>query len=157
MAKLLVLAAAITCACSSSQDKGGGSGAGSGGDPPHKSKYVNLSLEILPASGPDEIDAGGLEEITLVVTDETGSTRRISIGEYPGPCEDVTHRDRDTPMKPLLSAICKGGEGLRIRLLQKNRKVVLFRAIGIQGDDFDFDEFHEYDMPRGAAITTEQR
>jgi len=157
MAKLLVLAAAITCACSSSQDKGGRSGAGSGGDPPRKSKYVNLSLEILPASGPDEIDAGGLEEITLVVTDETGSTRRISIGEYPGPCEDVTHRDRDTPMKPLLSAICKGGEGLRIRLLQKNRKVVLFRAIGIQGDDFDFDEFHEYDMPRGAAITTEQR
>src|SRR6185503_13863292 len=101
MAKLLVLAAAITCACSSSQDKGGGSGAGSGGDPPHKSKYVNLSVEI---------DAGGLEEITLVVTDETGSTRRISIGEYPGPCEDVTHRDRDTPMKPLLSAICRGGE-----------------------------------------------
>jgi hypothetical protein len=155
MAKLLVLAAAITCACSSSQDKGGGSGAGS--SPPRRAKYVNLSLEILPASGPDEIDAGGLEEITLIVTDETGSTRRISIGEYPGPCEDVTHRDRNTPMKPLLSAICKGGEGLRIRLLQKNRKVVLFRAIGIQGDDFDFDEFHEYDMPRGAAITTEQR
>lgn len=157
MGKLLVLAAAITCACSSSQDKDGGSGSGSGDGPKRRAKYVNLSLEILPASGPGEIDAGGLEEITLIVTDETGSTRRVSIGEYPGPCEDVTHRDRKTPMKPLLSAICRGGEGLRIRLLQKNRKVVLFRAIGIEGDDFDFDEFHEYDMPRGAAITTEQR
>jgi hypothetical protein len=158
MKRLLVLAAAITCACSggSSKDKAGGSGSGGGGPKP-KAKYVNLSLEILPASGPDEIDAGGLEEITLIVTDETGSTRRISIGEYPGPCEDVTHRDRNTPMKPILSAICKGGEGLRIRLLQKNRKIVLFRATGLQGDDFDFDEFHEYDMPRGAAIITEQR
>ena len=154
MGKLLVLAAAITCACSggsSSKEKAGGGGT------PHKTKFVNLSLEILPASGPDEIDAGGLEEITLIVTDETGSTKRISLGEYPGPCEDVTHRDRATPMKPLLSAICKGGEGLRIRLLQKNRKIVLFRAAGIQGDDFDFDEFHEYEMPHGAAIITEQR
>jgi hypothetical protein len=155
MGKLLVLAAAVTCACSggSSSEKG----SSGGGDKPRKAKYVNLSLEILPASGPDEIDAGGLEEITLIVTDETGSTRRISLGEYPGPCEDVTHKDRNTPMKPILSAICKGGEGLRIRLLQKNRKVVMFRAAGLQGDDFDFDEFHEYDMPRGAAITTEQR
>lgn len=154
MGKALVLAAAITCACSggSSQEKGGAAG-----KTPHKAKYVNLSLEILPASGPGEIDAGGLEEITLIVTDETGSTRRVSLGEYPGPCEDVTHRDARSPMKPILSAICRGGEGLRIRLLQKNRKVVLFRAPGIQGDDFDFDEFHEYDMPKGAAITTEQR
>lgn len=155
MGKVLVLAAAITCACSgsSSPDKGGGAA----GKAPHKTKYVNLSLEILPASGPGEIDAGGLEEITLILTDETGSTRRISLGEYPGPCEDVTHRDRTTPMKPVLSAVCRGGEGLRIRLLQKNRKVVLFRAVGIEGDDFDFDEFHEYEMPKGAAITTEQR
>jgi hypothetical protein len=153
---MLVLAAAVTCACSggSSSEKGK---SGGGDQKPHKAKYVNLSLEILPASGPDEIDAGGLEEITLIVTDETGSTRRISLGEYPGPCEDVTHKDRNTPMKPILSVTCKGGEGLRIRLLQKNRKVVMFRAQGLQGDDFDFDEFHEYDMPRGAAITTEQR
>jgi hypothetical protein len=156
MRTLLGLAAAITCACSggSSSEKGGGT---SGDHKPRKAKYVNLSLEILPASGPDEIDAGGLEEITLIVTDETGSTRRVSLGEYPGPCEDVTHKDRNTPMKPILSAVCKGGEGLRIRLLQKNRKVVMFRAAGLQGDDFDFDEFQEYDMPRGAAITTEQR
>jgi hypothetical protein len=157
MDKVLALAAVIICACSggSSSEKGGA--AAHGDKEPHKAKYVNLSLEILPASGPDEIDAGGLEEITLIITDETGSTRRISLGEYPGPCEDVTHRDRTTPMKPILSAICKGGEGLRIRLLQKNRKVVLFRAQGLQGDDFDFDEFHEYEMPKGAAITTEQR
>ncbi len=156
MGKVLVFAVAITCACSGGSSKKKG-GAGGGGTEPHKSKYVNLSLEILPASGPDEIDAGGLEEITLIVTDETGSTKRISLGEYPGPCEDMTHRDRATPMKPLLSAVCKGGEGLRIRLLQKNRKIVLFRAPGVQGDDFDFDEFHEYEMPRGAAIITEQR
>ena len=158
MTKIVVLAAALACACSggSSKDTGGAGGAGKDGKP-RKAKFVNLSLEILPASGPDEIDAGGLEEITLIVTDETGSTRRISIGEYPGPCEDVTHRDKKTPMKPLLSAICRGGEGLRLRLLQKNRKIVLFRAPGVQGDDFDFDEFHEYEMPKGAAITTEQR
>jgi hypothetical protein len=152
---LVVVAAAVACSGGSSSEKGGAAAAGD--QQPHKAKYVNLSLEILPASGPDEIDAGGLEEITLIITDETGSTRRISLGEYPGPCEDVTHKDRTTPMKPILSAICKGGEGLRIRLLQKNRKIVLFRAAGIQGDDFDFDEFHEYDMPKGAAITTEQR
>ncbi len=158
MSKVLVLAAAISCACSggsSEGDKGEASAGGGGGS--HKTKFVNLSLEILPASGPDEIDAGGLMEITLILTDETGSTRRISLGEYPGPCEDVTHRDRKTPMKPMLSALCRGGEGLRLRLLQKNRKVVLFRAAGIEGDDFDFDEFHEYEMPKGAAITTEQR
>ena len=156
MSRVLVLAAAISCACSggSSEEKGG---AAAPGGKPLRAKFVNLSLEILPGSGPDEVDAGGLEEITLILTDETGSTRRISLGEYPGPCEDVTHRDRKTPMKPLLSAICRGGEGLRLRLLQKNRRVVLFRAPGIQGDDFDFDEFHEYEMPRGAAITTEQR
>lgn len=157
MRKVLVIAAAISCACSggSSEDTGSGGGATQG--TPRRAKFVQLSLEILPGSGPDEIDAGGLEEITLILTDETGSTRRISLGEYPGPCEDVSHRDRKTPMKPLLSVVCRGGEGLRIRLLQKDRKVVLFRAPGIQGDDFDFDEFHEYEMPRGAAITTEQR
>jgi hypothetical protein len=156
MRNLLVVAAAISCACSggSSEEKGA---AGAPGGKPLRSKFVQLSLEILPGSGPDEVDAGGLEEITLILTNETGSTKRISLGEYPGPCEDVTHRDRKTPMKPLLSAICRGGEGLRLRLLQKDRKVVLFRAPGIQGDDFDFDEFHEYDMPKGAAITTEQR
>ncbi len=156
----LVLAAAISCACSgcsggSSEDTGGG-GPSSGGKS-LKAKVVVLSLEILPGSGPDEIDAGGLMEITLIVTDETGSTRRVSLGEYPGPCEDVSHRDRKSPMKPMLSAICRGGEGLRLRLLQKERKVVLFRATGIEGDDFDFDEFHEYEMPKGTAITTEQR
>jgi hypothetical protein len=158
MTKIVVLAAALACACSggSSKDNAGAGGAGKDGTP-RKAKFVNLSLEILPASGPDEIDAGGLEEITLVITDETGSTRRISIGEYAGPCQDVSHRDKKTPMKPILSAVCRGGEGLRIRLLQKNRKIVLFRAPGIQGDDFDFDEFHEYEMPKGAAITTEQR
>jgi hypothetical protein len=159
MRKLLVLAAAISCACSggSSEDTGsGGAKAGSGGKST-RGKFVNLSLEILPGSGPDEIDAGGLMEITLIVMDETGSTRRVSLGEYPGPCEDVTHRDRKTPMKPMLSALCRGGEGIRLRLLQKNRKIVLFRAPGVEGDDFDFDEFHEYEMPKGAAITTEQR
>ncbi len=158
MTKLVVLAAALASACSggSSEDTGGGGGAGARGKP-HKAKFVNLSLEILPGSGPDEIDAGGLEEITLIITNETGSTRRLSIGEYPGPCEDVSHRDKKSPMKPILSAVCRGGEGLRIRLLQKNRKIVLFRAPGVEGDDFDFDEFHEYDMPKGAAITTEQR
>lgn len=157
MRKLLVLAAAISCACSggSSEDAGSG-GAGAQGKP-RKAKFVNLSLEILPGSGPDEIDAGGLEEITLIITNETGSTRRVSIGEYPGPCEDISHRDKKSPMKPVLSAVCRGGEGLRIRLLQKNRKIVLFRAPGIEGDDFDFDEFHEYEMPKGAAIITEQR
>ncbi|HEU5058379.1 MAG TPA: hypothetical protein VFU21_17730 [Kofleriaceae bacterium] len=153
--KLVILALALACACSGGSSKETG-GAGSG-DKPRKAKFVNLSLEILPASGPDEIDAGGLEEITLILTNETGSTRRIPIGEYPGPCEDISHRDRKTPMKPILSVLCRGGEGLRIRLLQKNRKIVLFRAPGIQGDDFDFDEFHEYEMPKGAAITTEQR
>lgn len=157
MTKLVVLAAALACGCSggSSKDSAGGAAAAQG--KPRKAKFVNLSLEILPAAGPDEIDAGGLEEITLIVTSETGSTRRISIGEYPGPCEDVSHRDKATPMKPLLSAICRGGEGLRIRLLQKNRKIVLYRAPGVTGDDFDFDEFHEYEMPKGAGITTEQR
>jgi hypothetical protein len=154
--RTLVLAAAIACACSGGSEKKA-DGAGSGDTPPRKTKYVNLSLEILPASGPGEVDAGGLVELWLVLMDETGSTRRISLGEYPGPCEDVTHLDQKTPMKPMLSALCRGGEGLRIRLLQKNRKVIMFRAIGIQGDDFDFDEFHEYEMPRGAAITTEQR
>jgi hypothetical protein len=159
MRKLLVLAAAISCACSggSSEDAGsGGAAAGSGGTST-RGKFVNLSLEILPGSGPDEIDAGGLMEITLIVENETGSTQRISLGEYPGPCEDITHRDRKSPMKPMLSALCRGGEGIRLRLLQKNRKIVLFRAPGIEGDDFDFDEFHEYDMPKGAAIITEQR
>ena len=157
MTKLVVLVAALASACSggSSEDTGGAA-AGARGKP-HKAKFVNLSLEILPGSGPDEIDAGGLEEITLIITNETGSTRRLSIGEYPGPCEDVSHRDKKSPMKPILSAVCRGGEGLRIRLLQKNRKIVLFRAPGVEGDDFDFDEFHEYDMPKGAAITTEQR
>jgi hypothetical protein len=157
MSKWLVLAAAVACACSGGSSKDSASGGGAQGKKPLKAKFVHLSLEILPASGPDEIDAGGLEEITLIVTDETGSTRRISIGEYPGPCEDVTHRDKKSPMKPMLSALCRGGEGLRIRLLQKKRKIVLYRAPGIEGDDFDFDEFHEYEMPKGAGITTEQR
>ena len=156
MTKLVVLAAVLACACSggSSKDTAGG---GARGKKPLKAKFVHLSLEILPASGPDEIDAGGLEEITLIITDETGSTRRLSMGEYPGPCEDVSHRDKKSPMKPILSALCRGGEGLRIRLLQKNRKIVLYRAPGVEGDDFDFDEFHEYEMPKGAGITTEQR
>lgn len=154
MRTLLFLAAAA-CACSggSSGDKGGG--ADSPGS--RRSKFVHLSLEILPGSGPDEIDAGGLMEITLIVTDETGSTRRISLGEYPGPCEDVSAAEAKGPMKPLLAARCTGGEGLRLRLTQKDRKVVLWKAPRVSGDDFDFDEFHEYEMPRGAAITTEDR
>ena len=151
----LAAAAAFSCGGGKSADKKAG---GESGDPPRRAKYVNLSLEILPASGPDEIDAGGLVEITLILTDETGSTKRISIGEYPGPCEDVSAKDK-SPMKPLLSARCSGGEGLRLRLLQKEKdsKVVLWKAPGLQGDDIDFDEFHEYEMPKGAAITTEQR
>jgi hypothetical protein len=157
MRTVLVLAVAISCACSGgspASSEGAATGASGG---PRRTKFINLSLEILSASGPDEVDAGGLQEIWLILTDETGSTRRISLGEYPGPCEDVSHLDAKSPMKPLLAARCTGGEGLRIRLLQKEHTVVLFRAAGLAGDDFDFDEFHEYEMPKGAAITTEQR
>jgi hypothetical protein len=150
---LVIVAALAACSGGSSE-----SGDKAKNDPANRrAKVVQVSLEILPGSAPGEIDAGGLLEITLILTDETGSTKRISLGEYPGPCEDVSVADQKSPMKPMLSALCRGGEGLRLRLVQKDRKLVLWKAPGITGDEFDFDEFHEYEMPPGAGIVTEQR
>src|SRR5687767_10088667 len=73
-----------------------------------------LSLEILPASGPGEIDAGGLVQITVVETDHNGATTRVDLLEVPGPCTDVSAARRKDPMGALLSVDCTGGEGLRL-------------------------------------------
>jgi hypothetical protein len=133
-----------------------------GGAPPPASskapvlyKRLVLSLELLP-SAPErgEEDAGGKLDLWLVETDETGSTRRVDLGDLPGPCQ-VRRNPPGVPMKPLFAIECTGGDGLRARLVYQRDQVIVLRAPGPAGDELDFEESQRIDMPRGVRVLTE--
>jgi hypothetical protein len=118
-------------------------------------KRLILSLELLP-SEPErgEDDAGGRVDLWLVETDETGSTKRVDLGELPGPCQ-VRRNPRGVPMKPLFALECRGGQGARARVVYQRDQVIVLRAPGMTGDEFDFEEQQRIDMPRGVRVLTE--
>lgn len=133
-----------------------------GSEPPQASsnrdvlyKRLVLSLELLPAA-PErgEDDAGGVVDLWLVETDETGSTKRVDLGDLPGPCQ-VRRNPPGVPMKPLFALECSGGEGMRARLVYQRDQVIVLRAPGRSGDEFDFEESQRIDLPRGVRVLTE--
>jgi hypothetical protein len=118
-------------------------------------KRLVLSLELLP---PDrargEPDAGGDLVLWLVETDETGSTRRVDLGELPGPC-NVSRNPPGVAMKPLFALECTGGEGLRARLVYQRDQLIVLRAPGLSGDELDFEESQRIELPIGVRVLTE--
>ena len=118
-------------------------------------KRLVLSLELLP-SEPErgEDDAGGRVDLWLIETDETGSTKRVDLGQLPGPCQ-VRRNPPGVPMKPLFALECTGGEGARVRVVYQRDQVIVLRAPGARGDELDFEEYQRIDLPRGLRVLTE--
>lgn len=118
-------------------------------------KRLVLSLELLP-SAPErgEEDAGGRVDLWLIETDETGSTKRIDLGQLPGPCQ-VRRNPPGVPMKPRFAIECTGGEGARVRLVYQRDQVIVLSAPGASGDELDFEERQRIDLPRGVRVLTE--
>lgn len=118
-------------------------------------KRLVLSLELLP---PDrargEPDAGGDLVLWLIETNETGSTRRVDLGELPGPCT-VSRNPPGVAMKPLFALECTGGEGLRARLVYQRDQLIVLRAPGLTGDELDFEESQRIELPIGVRVLTE--
>jgi hypothetical protein len=118
-------------------------------------KRLVLSLELLP-SAPErgEDDNGGRIDLWLIETDETGSTKRVDLGQQPGPCQ-VRRNPPGVPMKPLFALECTGGEGARVRVVYQRDQVIVLRAPGASGDEMDFEESQRIDLPRGVRVLTE--
>lgn len=138
-----------------------GAAACGGSPPPARSrtpvlyKRLVLSLELLPsAPARGEEDAGGKLDLWLIETDETGSTRRVDLGDLPGPCQ-VRRNPPGVPMKPLFALECTGGDGMRVRLVYQRDQIIVLRAPGPDGDELDFEESQRIDMPRGVRVLTE--
>jgi hypothetical protein len=118
-------------------------------------KRLVLSLELLPAGvGGSSPDAGGALALWLIETDETGSTRRVELGELPGPC-NVRRSPPGVAMKPLFAIECTGGEGMRARLVYQRDQLIMLRAPGVTGDDFDLEESARIELPIGVRVLTE--
>jgi hypothetical protein len=118
-------------------------------------KRLVLSLELLPAERRrGEADAGSTVALWLVETDETGSTRRVDLGELPGPCT-IMRNPRGMAMKPLFALECTGGGGLRARLVYQRDQLIVLRAPGLSGDELDFEEAQRIDLPIGVRVMTE--
>lgn len=120
-------------------------------------KRLVLSLELLPiASERGEPDAGSASpvQLWLIQTDETGSTRRIDLGELPGPCI-VQRNPPGVPMKPFFTLECSGAAGTRVRLVHQKDELILLRAPGVQGDELDFEEAQRVELPIGVRVLTE--
>ncbi|HWM86846.1 MAG TPA: hypothetical protein VNO33_13430 [Kofleriaceae bacterium] len=114
-----------------------------------------LSLELLPTPPRrGEEDAGGSLDLWLIETDETGSTKRVDLGQLPGPCT-VRKNPPGVAMKPLFALECTGGAGLRARLVYQRDQLIVLRAPGVTGDDFDLEESHRVSLPIGVRVLTE--
>jgi hypothetical protein len=144
-------AALVSCGGSRAPRSDGEANDGSGAAVPYK--RLMLSLELL-AGGSERMDAGGSLALWLIETDETGSTRRVDLGELPGPCA-VRRNPPGVAMKPLFAIECTGGEGLRARLVYQRDQLIVLRAPGVSGDELDFEESQRIDLPIGVRVLTE--
>lgn len=118
-------------------------------------KRLVLSLELLPvAPESDEDDPGAALALWLIQTDETGSTKRVELGGLPGPCT-VRRNPPGVAMKPLFAIECTGGEGARARLVYLRDQLIMLRAPGVAGDDFDLEESGRIELPIGVRVLTE--
>ncbi|HTE49348.1 MAG TPA: hypothetical protein VK698_00635 [Kofleriaceae bacterium] len=120
-------------------------------------KRLVLSLELLPVasrSGDADAGAGGPVALWLIETDETGSTKRVDLGQLPGPCT-MQRNPPGVPMKPFFTLECTGGAGTRVRLVYQRDQLIVLRAPGVQGDELDFEEAQRVDMPIGVRVLTE--
>lgn len=120
-------------------------------------KRLVLSLELLPITNRrGEPDAGSASPVGLwlIETDETGSTRRVDLGELPGPCI-IQRNPPGVPMKPFFTLECSGGAGMRVRLVYQRDVLIVLRAPGVQGDELDFEEAQRVELPIGVRVLTE--
>ncbi len=120
-------------------------------------KRLVLSLELLAvAAERGDPDAGSAApvQLWLIETDETGSTRRVDLGELPGPCT-IQRNPPGVPMKPFFTLECSGGGGMRVRLVHQKEELILLRAPGVQGDELDFEEAQRVELPIGVRVLTE--
>lgn len=149
-ARVMLLVVGLSAAC------GGTRAPESEVEEPILYKRLVLSLELLPA-GAGELrapDAGGALTLWLIETDETGSTKRVELGELPGPCT-VRKNPPGVAMKPLFAIECTGGEGMRARLVYQRDQLIMLRAPGVTGDDFDLEEAGRVELPIGVRVMTE--
>jgi hypothetical protein len=154
MLSIAILAGAIAGACGGSGPPRGDEG---GDDGPGAAPYKRLvlSLELLPVEQRRrEVDAGGGTGLWLIETDETGSTKRVDLGQVPGPCT-VRRNPPGVAMKPLFTLECTGGDGQRVRLVYQRDQLIVLRAPGTSGDELDFEESQRVVLPIGVRVLTE--
>jgi hypothetical protein len=131
-----------------------GGGSGPAPAPPVASpppRTVHLALE---ASDAGDEGAPDLMQITLILTDETGATRREPIARLPGPCHDATGAAKGETLAPILALDC--GEGTKLRLVVRGSQLII---VGGRPDEvaggISFEPRQTIELPGGAAIRTD--
>jgi hypothetical protein len=115
---------------------------------------THVAVELIPVTG-----AKNRVTIEVVVTDQTGANRRQSVGEYDGPCRDVTTQAKSEPNAPRLGVNC-GDEraGTRVRVIaQKNQLVVMRARIDevTPADDPSYDAYASVRIPLNSRVITD--
>lgn len=112
-------------------------------------RAVNLAVVIHDAP------QAGDSEVSLAVTDETGATRNVAVGTFPGHCietpavADAALGQRD----PVIAVDCAGGErGARIRLVREDDALIVLRAWVTDGSAGAYNIIDRIALPAGAAV-----
>ena len=131
-------------------DAGSGAVASDAGAIVRRALHVRLELLVTP----DEIPAK--TRVDLIMTDETGRTERVGLGEFTGTCTDVTEQNKSGPMTPIVSYDClHDGRGTLLRLVARLGHIIVLRARVDAGEEPLFDEHKRVPVPTGVPIVTD--
>lgn len=129
----------------------GGGGSGGADEPEGPRRVVHLAIET--SEVPDANPPRG--RVDLVMTDHTGASDRVEIGEFPGPCEDTSASHLSDPMSPILSVDCTGEGGIALRFVHRGPEVIVLRARHYEGEEQTFDEHTRIGVPSNAIVKTD--
>jgi len=106
-----------------------------------------LSLEFTAVD-----DREGVEEVSVVMVDETGSSRRTPVDVFSGTCARVAIGDM---AGELLAARCTTGAGAGVELrfvLRRGELIVLSAPFAGPDDERSYEQRYNFPLPSGAAI-----
>jgi len=148
----------ISCGGKSNPKNGDGDGSASADagptSPPPLRRVLHLSLEHVTIDVNAEKPTA---RVSLILTDETGSTNREEIGEFPGGCSNVSAAARTESMKPILGLDCWTGEaGVQLRFAhRKNKLYVVVAEVTRETTEPAYQPLKTIDLPQGTPVTTD--
>lgn len=122
--------------------------------PPPPGRVRHLRLESVTVDPEAEMPKS---RVTLIIADETGSTRREPIGELEGGCSDSTAQNLGTQMKPILALDCWfAGAGSQLRFVKRGHQLVVLRApVDEMTGTGDYEVMKTIELPPGVPVTTD--